>query len=170
MGRAKRLRQAHSQRLALGSKGTLQQLTPATKEIYACAIPPSAYFTRDGKKYSREDYYANPSAYSSIFASEFAPYLTTLINGAGWRPGFPRIITSEGMDELVAASAGWPSLCAIQDVTCDLKGNLEFVDRHTTIDKPYFEGPGGMLISTVDILPTELGEFFRNVLNPSLMS
>ena len=32
------------------------------------------------------------------------------------------------------------------------------VDRATTIDTPYFEGPAGILISTVDILPTELGE------------
>lgn len=30
------------------------------------------------------------------------------------------------------------------------------MDRHTTIDQPSFEGPGGILISTTDILPTEL--------------
>jgi alpha-aminoadipic semialdehyde synthase len=36
------------------------------------------------------------------------------------------------------------------------QGGLEFVDRHTTIDQPSFEGPGGVLISTTDILPTEL--------------
>jgi hypothetical protein len=37
-----------------------------------------------------------------------------------------------------------------------LQGGLEFVDRHTTIDSPYAEGPGGILISTIDILPSEL--------------
>jgi hypothetical protein len=37
-----------------------------------------------------------------------------------------------------------------------MQGGLEFVDRHTTIDAPYFVGQGGVLISTTDILPTEL--------------
>ena len=36
------------------------------------------------------------------------------------------------------------------------QGNLEFMDRHTTIDQPYYEGPGGIVISSIDILPTEL--------------
>lgn len=40
------------------------------------------------------------------------------------------------------------------------QGNLEFVDRHTKIDAPHFVGPGGMLMSAIDILPTELGSFF----------
>lgn len=66
------------------------------------------------------------------------------------------------MNTLLERCYGRPKLAAIQDVTCDLGGNLEFVDRHTTIDQPYFEGPGGILISTVDILPTELGELLSN--------
>lgn len=33
------------------------------------------------------------------------------------------------------------------------------MDQFTTIDNPYFEGPGGILISSIDILPTELGEW-----------
>lgn len=36
------------------------------------------------------------------------------------------------------------------------------VDRATTIDTPYFEGPAGILINTIDILPTELGEWLGN--------
>lgn len=78
------------------------------------------------------------------------------------------------MQGLIDSSGGEPRLAAIQDVSCDLKvcrtggiawgqaddqGGLEFVDRHTTIDAPYFEGLGGVLISTTDILPTELREF-----------
>jgi len=78
-------------------------------------------------------------------------------------------MTQRDIDGLLASSNGELRLAAIQDVSCDLKvsyrydcvnrkGGLEFVDRHTTIDQPYFEGPGGMLISTTDILPTELRE------------
>lgn len=41
---------------------------------------------------------------------------------------------------------------------CSLKiqGGLEFADRHTSIDAPYFEGPARILVSTTDILPTEM--------------
>lgn len=94
-----------------------------------------------------------------------APYLTTLINGAGWKAGFPRVISNTDMDGLIQTSKGGvPKLAAIQDVTCDMKGNLEFVDRHCTIDEPHFVGPAGILISTIDILPTELGMFtWRNL-------
>lgn len=30
------------------------------------------------------------------------------------------------------------------------------MNKSTTIDEPYFDGPGGMLIGSTDILPTEL--------------
>ena len=43
--------------------------------------------------------------------------------------------------------------------TDEEQGNIEFMDRHTTIDSPYFEGPGGILVSSIDILPTELRNF-----------
>lgn len=49
----------------------------------------------------------------------------------------------------------------------DLQGGLEFVDRHTTIDDPFFVGPGGVLISSTDILPTELRQFDSK--SPSLV-
>lgn len=32
------------------------------------------------------------------------------------------------------------------------------MNKSTTIDEPYFDGPGGMLIGSTDILPTELRE------------
>jgi len=102
-----------------------------------------------------------------IADDQIAPHLTGLINGVGWQSGFPRTMTQRDIDGLLASSDGELRLAAIQDVSCDMKvsyrydwangkGGLEFVDRHTTIDQPYFEGPGGMLISTTDILPTEL--------------
>lgn len=38
------------------------------------------------------------------------------------------------------------------------------MDRITTIDDPFYVGPGGILISSTDILPTEL----RQLLLPRL--
>jgi alpha-aminoadipic semialdehyde synthase len=62
------------------------------------------------------------------------------------------------MATLFSTETGSTQLVAVQDITCDIEGSLEFVDAHTTIDQPYFEGPGGILVSSVDILPTELRE------------
>jgi hypothetical protein len=39
------------------------------------------------------------------------------------------------------------------------QGGLEFLHRTTTIDEPHWEGAGGILISSTDILPTELRTF-----------
>jgi alpha-aminoadipic semialdehyde synthase len=51
---------------------------------------------------------------------QIAPYLTTLINGAGWQTGYPRIMKREDVDTLPVGPNG-PKLVAIQDVTCDLE-------------------------------------------------
>ncbi len=84
--------------------------------------------------------------------------------------------------DLLKVPPGIGKLIAIQDVSCDLKvslgiaglleaslqeplkrqrhqGGLEFVDRHTTIDRPFFETQG-VMISSIDILPTELRGYF----------
>jgi hypothetical protein len=37
--------------------------------IYGCNIPSSAYFANHSNQYTREDYYANPSTYRSVFAT-----------------------------------------------------------------------------------------------------
>lgn len=118
---------------------------------------------------------------------QVAPYLTTLVNGVGWQSGFPRTVTNRDIQALIERSGGEPRLAAVQDVSCDLKvftsylkalqpdqlttqGGLEFADRHTSIDAPYFDGPGGILVSTTDILPTELrksGSHFDSSHEPS---
>lgn len=50
------------------------KLTPQTatsSQIYACQIPPSAYFTKlNGGPYDRDDYRARPEAYKSVFADK----------------------------------------------------------------------------------------------------
>ncbi|EIW70700.1 hypothetical protein TREMEDRAFT_29255 [Tremella mesenterica DSM 1558] len=125
--------------------------------ISAYHITPSDYLVReDGRHYDRADYYARPNFYRSIFSAKITPYLTTLINGVGWNDGFPPVMSTSDLNTLVDAEAGKQKLVVVQDVTCDLHGGLEFVDKHTTIDQPHFIGPGGVLISTTDILPAEM--------------
>ena len=118
--------------------------------------PESYFLLHDGRPYSRDEYYANPQEFESVFGDRIAPYLTTLINGAGWKPGFPRIMTNVDMSRLVDASGVPTKLVAVQDITCDIEGNLEFMNQHSTIDQPHYLGPGAVTLSAIDILPTEL--------------
>ncbi|TFY70293.1 hypothetical protein EVG20_g2710 [Dentipellis fragilis] len=119
------------------------------RKIYLVHAHPSSYFSRpDGKPYSREDYYANPSSYQSSFHTNIAPYLTLLLQGAGWGPAFPRLLTTE---QLPLAKR----LAAVGDIACDLHGGLEFVSRATTIDKPSYD-VNDVAVVAVDILPASL--------------
>ncbi|BEI93733.1 uncharacterized protein CcaverHIS019_0601920 [Cutaneotrichosporon cavernicola] len=134
----------------------LPNLKPGPK-IYACALPPYSYLQRKTVGgYDRIEYYAHPDMYESTFTERIAPYITTLIHGAGWQEGFPRIMTNADMDRYLAESKGKQKMIALQDVTCDVEGALEFMNHYTTIDEPVFEGPGGILIGSTDVLPTEL--------------
>ncbi|WVQ82294.1 hypothetical protein IAT38_004422 [Cryptococcus sp. DSM 104549] len=129
----------------------------AANKIYACAITPESYISAlDGSAFNKADYYASPDKYQSHFSEKIAPYLTTLVNGVGWSSAFPRTMTSQALEGLIASQGGEQKLVAVQDISCDKEGGLEFVSQFTTIDKPFYEGPNGILISTIDILPTEL--------------
>lgn len=57
----------------------------------------------------------------------------------------------------------------VSDISCDLKGAIEFLERTTTIERPYFQydpilqkevadeiSEAGITVMGVDILPTEL--------------
>nr|XP_019010907.1 alpha-aminoadipic semialdehyde synthase [Kwoniella pini CBS 10737]OCF49688.1 alpha-aminoadipic semialdehyde synthase [Kwoniella pini CBS 10737] len=126
-------------------------------QVYACMIPTSSFIVgQDGLQFDRMGYYQSPEKYKSVFADKIAPYLTTIINGVGWSSKFPRTISNSDLASLLGSSGEKQKLVAVQDITCDKEGGLEFVDQFTTIDNPYFEGPGGMLISSIDILPSEL--------------
>ncbi|KAK8864339.1 hypothetical protein IAR55_001586 [Kwoniella newhampshirensis] len=141
---------------------TVDQLADLRKDcacdkIYACAIPPSSYLTtHEGSQYNRVEYRKSPELYRSQFAEKIAPFLTTLINGVGWSAGYPRTMSTEDLSGLFDRTGGKQKLVAVQDISCDKEGGLEFVKKYTTIDERYFEGPNGMLISSIDILPTEL--------------
>ncbi|KAH8813712.1 Saccharopine dehydrogenase-domain-containing protein [Flagelloscypha sp. PMI_526] len=147
----------------IGVKDLPKLLNPAAgphslRQIYLYHVKPEDYLVRqDGKPYSRPDYYENPGEYESHFADR---YLTLMLNGVGWSPGFPRL-----MFENVA------------DVSCDVQGGLEFLPRATTLSEPSLTiQPSPDLppvrIMAVDILPASLPAdasiHFTNVLLPYL--
>jgi hypothetical protein len=105
---------------------------------------PSDYFVRiDGGKYDREHYYQSPQSYTSLFcdkvkrfglkyaplfansfffSQKVAPYLTLFLNGTGWAPSFPRLMTSEQLQTTLtrAKTYGGSRFTNIGDISCDV--------------------------------------------------
>ncbi|KAH7099522.1 Saccharopine dehydrogenase-domain-containing protein [Auriculariales sp. MPI-PUGE-AT-0066] len=138
----------------------------ATANVYLVHAQPEDYiFRKDGGKYDRDAYYAHPDQFVSRFHNLIAPYLTLFVNGTGWSPGFPRLMTTEqlGLAVKQARELSPSRFTTIADVSCDIDGGLEFFHRSTTIDDPVYHVPisspdakDGVSIMGVDILPTEL--------------
>ncbi|KAG9312632.1 Saccharopine dehydrogenase-domain-containing protein [Chiua virens] len=156
---------------------------PDLHKIYLVHASPPEYLSRtDGGQYERTHYYENPSLYKSDFATKVAPYLTLFINGVGWLPGFPRLMTNAALTTALscAAEVGPARFGTIGDISCDIEGGLEFMSRSSTISEPFFNHRPPTLpahlpsvqIMSVDILPSSLSldasEHFCRVLMPYL--
>ncbi|KAG9123804.1 hypothetical protein FRC07_013912 [Ceratobasidium sp. 392] len=145
-------------------------------KIYVVHLPPSAYIRgrTNGEPYDREAYYKNPGAWKSIFADEIAPYTSLLINGAGWKHGYPRLVSNEDLPRVVAKArqVGLGRFGSIADVSCDFEGGLEFVTHPTSICAPIYQHSLGPHLMTIEILPAELpkdaSKHFAKALKPFL--
>ncbi|KAF9466713.1 Saccharopine dehydrogenase-domain-containing protein [Collybia nuda] len=130
------------------------------------ALPGDYLYRQDGQKYDREHYYEHPQSYRSTFAEDVAPYLTLLLNGAGWSPSFPRLMTNEQLVVALdrARPLGGARFTNIGDISCDVGGGLEFLTQSTTLSSPFYTVrpptlPGSLPsieMMSVDILPASL--------------
>ncbi|KIJ67291.1 hypothetical protein HYDPIDRAFT_127170 [Hydnomerulius pinastri MD-312] len=152
-------------------------------KVYLVHASPEEYLSRvDGGQYDRTHYYGNPSLYKSDFATKVAPYLTLFLNGVGWLPEFPRLMTNEALTTALtrAAEVGRARFGTIGDISCDVEGGLEFMPRASTNSDPFFKHRPATLpahlpsvqIMSVDILPSSLpldaSQHFCGVLMPYL--
>jgi len=121
---------------------------------------------KDGsQEFILQDYYEHPEKYENNF-EQYVPNLTILMNCMYWDDKYPRIITKAFLKDLY--SKGEPKLKVIGDVTCDPDGSIEATHIGTAIEDPIFvynpktDAPtmgakgDGLLIMSVDILPSEL--------------
>ncbi|KAI9017090.1 Saccharopine dehydrogenase-domain-containing protein [Gaertneriomyces semiglobifer] len=149
--------------------------------VYGCQVKAEDYLVRkDGWKFEREHYMTHPEQYMSVFHEKVAPYTSMLLNGIFWDQKYPRLLTKEQATKLAREKRF--GMLTIADVSCDIGGSLEFMDRSSTIDNPFFmydplkdtvhnnmEG-NGVQIMSIDNLPTELpleaSEYFSNALFP----
>lgn len=153
--------------------------------VYLIHVKPEDYLVDiRGDPYNRSTYYSRPELYVSLFYQRIAPYISLLINGTGWKPGFPRLLNNQ---QLAAAQrhakrGGKLRFRSIADISCDIEGGLEFVSRAATISEPFFSARpsnhpddlSGIQVMSVDILPSELpldsSRHFSNKFLPYLQS
>ncbi|RLD61317.1 MAG: hypothetical protein DRJ05_02890 [Bacteroidetes bacterium] len=118
-----------------------------------------------GAEFELQDYYNHPEKYNGIF-EKYLPHLTILMNCMYWDERYDRIVTKDYLEK--SYKNGNPKLKVIGDVTCDPDGSVECTHIGTAIEDPVFvydpftRQPSmgfkgeGLLIMSVDILPSEL--------------
>ncbi|CAG8612807.1 10909_t:CDS:10, partial [Funneliformis mosseae] len=149
---------------------TLASHNYGNKKVYGCQVELHDYLIHKNKGtfVSKSDYYANPNQYVSEFHTKIAPYTTMLIHGSYWDSRYPRLLTNEHLKAIQMDPNNKYRFLAVADISCDIKGALEFLSHSTTIDDPFYyvdlvnnkehkndEGKGTQIMA-VDILPTEI--------------
>ena len=119
------------------SPNDLKNLKPERNLVYGCWVKPSDFLlNRQGMPFDRDHYRNNPECYESVFHKNIAPHVTMLVNGIYWDDRYPRLLTKQQIAEL--SSKNGKSITTIADISCDVKGSLEFMEKISTIDAPFY--------------------------------
>jgi len=94
------------------------------------------YQHKENKNFNKIDFYENPQNYESKFAETLVPYLSILIHCMYWDTNFPQILTLEEAHNLSEKKKF--RLMGVCDITCDLKGSIELLQKFTTIENPFY--------------------------------
>ncbi|KAM0874703.1 hypothetical protein ACQ4PT_037255 [Festuca glaucescens] len=142
------------------------QSTRRAFQLYGCVITSRHMVSpKDPSKcFDKDDYYAHPEHYNPVFHERIAPYASAIVNCMYWERRFPRLLSTEQLQQLMKNGCPLVGIC---DITCDIGGSIEFVNKSTSIERPFFrydpstnlyhddmEG-NGVICLAVDILPTE---------------
>ncbi|KAF1795345.1 Saccharopine dehydrogenase, C-terminal [Phytophthora cactorum] len=144
----------------------LPKLPKNNRILYGTVIDDPSYFVKP------QPGFTNPHQYEAAFHEKILPYTSMLVNCMYWDDRFPRLITREQIHEL--RKSGNHKLLGIADISCDIGGSVEFLERATEIERPFtlydvaedkmredgdsrgLEGDDGIMMMGVDILPSEL--------------
>lgn len=92
-----------------------------------------------GKNFDKEDYLHNPSKYEGKFHHNVLPHIHMLVNGIYWDDRFPRVVTKAQLAHLRSPAGGNNrNLRVVADISCDFMGSVEFLQKFTSIEDPYF--------------------------------
>ncbi|CAE6162342.1 unnamed protein product [Arabidopsis arenosa] len=143
--------------------------TKRVYQVYGCIITSQDMVEHKdpSKSFDKADYYAHPEQYNPVFHEKISPYTSVLVNCMYWEKRFPRLLSIKQLQDLTTKGRPLVGIC---DITCDIGGSIEFVNRATLIDSPFFRfnplnnsyyddmDGDGVLCMAVDILPTEFAK------------
>eukprot|EP00746_Dinoflagellata_sp_MGD_P067131 gnl/MRDRNA2_/MRDRNA2_27723_c0_seq2.p1 gnl/MRDRNA2_/MRDRNA2_27723_c0~~gnl/MRDRNA2_/MRDRNA2_27723_c0_seq2.p1 ORF type:complete len:961 (+),score=180.24 gnl/MRDRNA2_/MRDRNA2_27723_c0_seq2:96-2978(+) len=162
----------------------LVQEHASTKKVYGtvCTVE-HLVKPKDGTEMhadKKAHYYANPDSYSPVFHEQIAPYCSAIMNNVFWTERFDRILTTKQLRSLHREKN--LRLLGVGDISCDLRGSLEFLTQFTTSELPFYLydvdldcthnnlDDHGILMMALDTLPSELpkesSEAFGDALLP----
>lgn len=147
-----------------------------TFQVYGCVVTAEHMVAPNdpGQIFDKAKYYAHPEQYHSIFHENIAPYASAIVNCIYWEKRYPRLLTNEQLQKITSADKKINTrdfsyrLIGIADITCDIGGSIECVNRTTSIEQPFFRynptsdsyfddmNGEGIILLAVDNLPTEL--------------
>lgn len=99
--------------------------------VYAQLRSKDFHATKDGSKWSDEDFYDNPEKYRSTF-EKYLTHCDILMHCAYWNPKAPKLFSKEQMKK--------PDfrISVIADITCDINGSIPSTHRASTIEDPFY--------------------------------
>lgn len=89
---------------------------------------------KDGGKFVKSEYYANPDDFTGIF-EEYLDCVHFLVNDIYWEAKYPRLLTCEGLK--AAVEKGTSKFLGVTDISADECGSVEFTSRFTSIEEPF---------------------------------
>ena len=134
--------------------------TKVRRDIIYITVIESKHMYRkiDDDSFDKGEFYLKPHLYKSVFAEKFIPYLSILIHCIYWDPKSPRILT---FDEAYSmAKQNKFRLLGVSDITCDLDGSIEILQKLTSIEDPFF---------TYDPLLRNFEDDFEKITNTSIL-
>ncbi|MEM4728581.1 MAG: bifunctional lysine ketoglutarate reductase /saccharopine dehydrogenase family protein [Thermoplasmata archaeon] len=151
---------------------------PSRHSIYAVTFKEEHMVepVEPGRKFELQDYYQHPEKYRPRF-ERYLPHLTVLLNCIYWDARYPRLVTREYLRR-----EGQHRLRVVGDISCDIRGSIEFTYKATEPDSPVFvydpesdtirdgvEGNGVVVMAVYNLpceFPKESSESFSAALRP----
>ena len=97
---------------------------------------------------------------NSYYFRAYLPYLTVLINAIKWNPDKDsKYITYSSISQMQRLNSN-SRLKLIMDISCDLNGPIELVDKTTTFKNPYYI-KNDIWISAIDNLPSGISDLAK---------
>ncbi|CAN1217016.1 Alpha-aminoadipic semialdehyde synthase [Linum perenne] len=102
--------------------------------VYGCVVTSQDMVQHidPSKLFDKTDYYAHPEHYKPVFHERIAPYASVIVNCMYWEKRFPRLLSTQHIQELMRNHC---PLVGVADITCDISGSLEEILENSANSK-----------------------------------